>query len=98
MAKEYIEREAVLAEYDRQHKGPPGGARKIIEEFPAADVLEVVRGRWKHEKDTYFGFTDVEHRCSQCGRAYSGQGFCAFHFCPNCGADMREVDDDCRRT
>lgn len=36
---EYIEREAVLAEYDRQHKGPPGGARKIIAEFPAADVV-----------------------------------------------------------
>lgn len=36
---EYIEREAVLAEYDRQHNGPPGGARKIIAEFPAADVV-----------------------------------------------------------
>lgn len=35
---DYIERDAVLAEYDRQHKGPPGGARKIIAEFPAADV------------------------------------------------------------
>ena len=35
---EYIDREAVLAEYDRQHKGPPGAARKIIETFPAADV------------------------------------------------------------
>ena len=39
---EYIEREKVLAEYDRQHKGPPGGSRKIIESFPAADVRPVV--------------------------------------------------------
>lgn len=36
---EYIDREAVLAEYDRQHKGPPGGARKIMETYPAADVV-----------------------------------------------------------
>lgn len=48
---DYIEREAVLAEYDRQHKGPPGGARKIIEEFPASDVVAVVRcGNCKHHE------------------------------------------------
>lgn len=40
---EYIERQAVLSEYDRQHKGTPGGARRIIETFPAADVRPVVR-------------------------------------------------------
>lgn len=41
--KEYIEREALLAEYDRVHVGPPGGARKLIAKAPAADVVEVVR-------------------------------------------------------
>lgn len=45
MTKDYISREYLLAEYDRQHKGPPGGARKIIAEAPAADVVEVVRCR-----------------------------------------------------
>lgn len=40
---EYIERQALLAEYDRVHVGPPGGARKLIEEAPAADVVPVVR-------------------------------------------------------
>lgn len=44
---EYIERQAVLSEYDRQHKGPPGGARRIIETFPAADVRPAVRGKWE---------------------------------------------------
>jgi len=29
-----IEREKLLAEYDRAHVGPPGGARKLIEEAP----------------------------------------------------------------
>lgn len=36
---DYINRELILAEYDRQHKGPPGGARKIMETYPAADVV-----------------------------------------------------------
>ena len=29
-----IERERLLAEYDKAHVGPPGGARKLIEEAP----------------------------------------------------------------
>ena len=41
--KEYIERNALIAEYDRVHIGPPGGARKLMVEAPAADVVEVVR-------------------------------------------------------
>ena len=31
-----ISRTALLAAYDAAHKGPPGGARKLIEEAPAA--------------------------------------------------------------
>ena len=41
--EDYISRDYLLNEYDRQHKGPPGGARKIIVEAPAADVVAVVR-------------------------------------------------------
>lgn len=40
---EYIEREALIAEYDRVHIGEAGGARKLMVEAPAADVVEVVR-------------------------------------------------------
>ena len=36
-----ISRAYILAEYDRQHKGPPGGARKIIETAPAVDAVPV---------------------------------------------------------
>jgi hypothetical protein len=39
---EYIDKQALLAEYDRVHAGPAGGARKLIEEAPAADVVPVV--------------------------------------------------------
>ena len=34
-----ISRDYVLAEYDRQHNGPPGGARKIMEQAPAVDAI-----------------------------------------------------------
>ncbi len=34
-----ISRQYLLDEYDRQHQGPPGGARKIIEEAPAVEVF-----------------------------------------------------------
>ena len=40
---DYVSRQYLLNEYDRQHQGPPGGARKIIVEAPAADVVQVVR-------------------------------------------------------
>lgn len=43
MAKEYIEREALIAEYDRVHIGESGGARKLMVDATAADVVEVVR-------------------------------------------------------
>ena len=29
-----ISRSWLLSEYDKRHKGPPGGARKLIEEAP----------------------------------------------------------------
>lgn len=38
---EYIEREPLLAEYDREHEGPPGRARELIANAPAVDVAPV---------------------------------------------------------
>lgn len=43
MDGDLISRRALLAEYDRVHVGPPGGARKLIEEAPAADAVQVGR-------------------------------------------------------
>ena len=54
---EYIDREALIAEYDRVHKGPPGGARKLMVEAPTADVVEVVRCKeCKHWGGVTFGY------------------------------------------
>ena len=38
-----IDADDLLAEYDRQHEGNPGKARKLIENAPAVDAVEVVK-------------------------------------------------------
>lgn len=76
---EYIEREALLAEYDRLHTGEPGGARKLIAEAPAADVVEVKRGRWVGSA--------FDTACSACG-IYQSFHIGRTKYCPNCGARM----------
>lgn len=84
-----ISRAYVLAEYDRQHKGPPGGARKIMEEAPAVDAAPVVHGRWKAICNPFW---DAE--CSECG--YAKKNGWEWGFCPACGAKMdgERRDDD----
>ena len=79
----YINREALLAEYDREHKGPPGRARELIVNAPAADVRENKRGRWKDGDMPIYG----GYKCSACGK---NTVHYKANYCPNCGADMRE--------
>ena len=43
MNNDLISRKALIEAYDKAHKGPPGGARKLMEEAPAVDTMEVVR-------------------------------------------------------
>ena len=60
---DYVSRQYLLNEYDRQHQGPPGGARKIIAQAPAEDVVPVRHGTWLpivSYNNTY--------KCSECGR------------------------------
>lgn len=53
-----ISRSALIAEYDRVHVGAPGGARKLMEDAPSVDAVEVVRCKncnwWKRNR----GFSD----------------------------------------
>lgn len=77
-----ISRAYVLAEYDRQHQGPPGGARKIMEEAPAVDAVPVVHGRW-----TYFNCVgNGRYQCSEC-QHWVDAGLDR-NYCANCGAKM----------
>ena len=87
---EYIEREALIAAYDAAHKGPPGGARKLMEDAPAADVVEVKHGRWMMTLYTTTSkrrrvISNKKYASSECG--YSN-GRKQSPYCPNCGAKM----------
>lgn len=36
-----INREDLIAEYDRVHVGPPGGARKLMEDAPSVEAIPI---------------------------------------------------------
>lgn len=52
-----ISRKALIAEYDRVHIGPPGGARKLMEDAPGVDAVEVVHG-YEVGDICFYGFHD----------------------------------------
>ena len=80
-----IYRGKLLAAYDAAHKGPPGGARKLIAEASAVEAIPVRRGRW-------IDMGDATVVCSECNNQIVGEP--DYAFCPCCGADMREVEKD----
>ena len=58
-----------------------------IDDIPTADVRENVRGEW-------LSGDCMGASCSNCGEYFSFRCFSEVHdynFCPNCGADMRQV-------
>lgn len=70
---EYIERRAVLDKLEKAGAICELG-KCLIEDFPAADVVEVVHGHWnircESHHDNWTGETDEEFylECSECGR------------------------------
>ena len=60
----------------------------LIDDVPSADVAPVRHGRW-------LDFDDTERftaRCNLCNNVIDTRF--GKHFCPECGADMREEEDD----
>lgn len=55
-----------------------------IQRVPVSDVQPVRHGRWIDEPTK-----GIRYHCSIC----SGRFDYTWHYCPNCGADMREVDN-----
>lgn len=83
MAKEFIERRALLARYDAEHVGSPGRARELIATAPAADVREVQHERWEKHGSKW--------QCTGCKVLMSIDGTPQenlLYYCPNCGAKM----------
>ena len=91
---EYIEREAAIMtamNYDGNGNAQDASQdiASALSALPSADVRPVVRARWNRRYDDFMKST--YDTCSNCGMEYFGAK--GFRFCPNCGADMREVDD-----
>ena len=63
--------------------------------FKPADVATVVHGRWEVSTDDWLG-TDV-YTCSKCRESYvlveGTPKENLWHYCPNCGADMRGEEE-----
>lgn len=76
-----ISRSALIAAYDAAHKGPPGWARKLMEEAPAVDAAPVVHAYWWYED------LDGLWLCSNCN---GGELVNQKKYCPDCGALMQE--------
>lgn len=114
MGKKYIEQEAALSAVCASCKTVPEKERELcpykfegcgeyygIFALPAADVREVVRGKWINEKwfDLPFGIP-FPYGCLATCDACKKESFVnvkrgktewqpSSDFCPNCGADMR---------
>lgn len=74
-----------------RHTGLADCIARDISELPAADVAEVVHGRWI--KDDFLS-DDVNNaeKCSQCGELIGWFGNLP-NYCPNCGAKMDGGED-----
>ena len=57
-----------------------------IQRVPAADVAPVRHGQWIWDGYIY----EAPWQCSNCGVFHDEDS----NYCPNCGADMREVDNE----
>ena len=83
---DYISREAAIAEIMGQPPDAhyPSWYAAQVKKLPAADVRPVVRGKWGKDGD-----------CPVCGcQPWYERDIHTLNFCPNCGADMREDDEN----
>ena len=82
-----IDRAALIAEYDRQHEGAPGKARKLMEDAPTIDAVPVVHGKAVHIRpdiDCAYTLIRMDRQCDRCGALITKHD----NYCPNCGAIM----------
>lgn len=93
--RDLIDREALINAYLAAHKGPPGGALKLIQDAPAVDAEPVKRGKWKgylipHWTKRYDDDGEPEYKyhteyvCNICGY----NSIIKHNYCPHCGAKM----------
>ena len=87
---DYVSREAVV-QFIRSYRHSTDaafGMEKRLDKIPAADVRPIIKAHWH---DVYMtGPCSWAGTCSHCGQANDIPPPRNAHYCPNCGADMRE--------
>lgn len=86
------ERYSLGAELPYRHgQSMRGGIRKALrcmEQTPTIEALPVKHGRWVHSIEVDADW--VGYKCSECCEF----GAPSWNYCPNCGAKMKEDDDE----
>lgn len=62
-----------------------------VDKIPSADVAPVRHGRWLDGKCTVCGWEEPDV-CTWIG--YDSEAWIETPYCPNCGADMRGINDE----
>ena len=87
-AEDCISREQAVNEINKKVLCHTYEAREIIEKLPSVQP-QPKRGKWMRP----YKFSAI-YECSLCYKQIPiTDGFYEFYYCPNCGADMREVQD-----
>lgn len=76
---------ALETESGREYGISFSGVERILKSLPS-DQPERKRGKWIYN-------SPVTMKCNQCGLVIKDWDWHRFKYCPNCDADMREVDD-----
>ena len=62
--------------------------KKMIDNAPTVDTVEVVHGRWEWITEDIYGCTN----CGETSHVKEVMGQPAWDYCPNCGARMKDGD------
>ena len=102
---EYLEREAAVKAFNSFDAGRADGQSTMLTpeefaeylyEFPTADLVPVVQAQWVRP---HWRNSNYCYNCSVCEgeamhRDYQWAKNGIYPICPNCGADMREVEHE----
>lgn len=67
-------------------------ALTVVDHAPTIEARPVVRGEWEQCFEDWRKQIEGD-KCSACGFEHYGCSVKHYHFCPNCGADMRGEED-----